>query len=98
MLNVAKYSHTVKVSTVHIFVVHFLRKLILLISKDKLIKSDNTDFYIHAQMICALHLTHQKCTHSSEHTPGAVGSHLCHGARGVVWGSVPCSRATQSWY
>ncbi len=34
-------------------------------------------------------------THSSEHTPGAVGSHLCCSARG---GSVPCSRAPQSWY
>ncbi len=27
-------------------------------------------------------------THSSEHTPGAVGSHLCCGARGAVGGSV----------
>ncbi len=33
-----------------------------------------------------------------EHTPGAVGSHLCCGARGAVGGSVPCSRAPQSWY
>ncbi len=32
------------------------------------------------------------------HTPGAVGSHLCCGARGAVGGSVPCSRAPQSWY
>ncbi len=46
-----------------------------------------------------------KCTHtavSSEHThcehaPGAVGSH-CSSARGAVGGSVPCSRAPQSWY
>ncbi len=41
-------------------------------------------------------------THSSEHTPwthtGAVGIHLCCGARGAVGGSVPCSRAPQSWY
>ncbi len=37
-------------------------------------------------------------THSSEHTPGAVGSHLCCGTRGAVGGSVPCSRAPQSWY
>ncbi len=45
--------------------------------------------------ICALHLTH---THSSEHTPGAVGSQCC-GARGAVGGSVPCSRVSpQSWY
>ncbi len=28
-------------------------------------------------------------THSSEHTPGAVGSHLCCGTRGAVGGSVP---------
>ncbi len=55
--------------------------------------------------ICALHLTHPKCTHTAvnththrEHTPGAVGSHLCCGARGAVGGSVPCSRAPQSWY
>ncbi len=43
-----------------------------------------------------------KCTHTHtqqwththrEHTPGAVGSHLCCGARGAVGGSVPCSRA-----
>ncbi len=32
-------------------------------------------------------------THPSAHTPGAVGSHLCCGARGAVGGSVPCSRA-----
>ncbi len=37
-------------------------------------------------------------THSSEHTPGAVGSHLCCGARGAVGGSVPYSRAPQLWY
>ncbi len=41
-----------------------------------------------------------KCTHTAvntytnhEHTPGAVGSHICCGARGAVGGSVPCSRA-----
>ncbi len=38
---------------------------------------------------------------SSEHThsehAGAVGSHCC-GARGAIGGSVPCSRAPQSWY
>ncbi len=53
--------------------------------------------------ISALYLTHPKCTHSSEHTqhehtPGAVGSHLCCATRGAVVGSVPCSRAPQSWY
>ncbi len=55
--------------------------------------------------ICALHLTHPKCTHTAVnththrgHTPGAVGSHLCCGAWGAVGGSVSCSRAPQSWY
>ncbi len=49
--------------------------------------------------ICALRFNPSKVhTHSSEHThcehtPGAVGSHLCYGARGAVGGSVPCSRA-----
>ncbi len=46
-----------------------------------------------------------KCTHTAvssehthcEHTPGAVGSH-CSSARGAVGGSVPYSRAPQSWY
>ncbi len=36
-------------------------------------------------------------THSSEHTPRAVGSRLCCGAWGAVVGLVPCSRAPQSW-
>ncbi len=36
--------------------------------------------------IHALHLTHPKW------------SHLCCGARGAFRGSVPCSRAPQSWY
>ncbi len=41
----------------------------------------------------------QQWTHTHhEHTPGAVGSHLCCGARGAVGGSVPCSRAPQLWY
>ncbi len=51
------------------------------------------------------HLTHPKCTHTAmnththhEHTPGAVGSHLCCGVRGAVGGSVPCLREPQSWY
>ncbi len=43
--------------------------------------------------------THTVNTHTHrEHTPGAVGSHLCCGAWGAVGGSVPCSRALQSWY
>ncbi len=57
--------------------------------------------------ICALRLTYSKCTHTAvnthththhEHTPGAVGSHLCCSTQGVVVGSMPCSRAPQSWY
>ncbi len=41
--------------------------------------------------ICALQLTHPNCTHTAvnththrEHTPGAVGSHLCCGAQGDI--------------
>ncbi len=44
--------------------------------------------------ICALQLTHPRCTHTQqwththcEHTPGAVGSHLCCGAQGAIGGS-----------
>ncbi len=45
------------------------------------------------------HTHTQQWTHTHrEHTPGAVGRHLCCGARGAVGGSVPCSRAPQSWY
>ncbi len=40
----------------------------------------------------------QQWTHTHTHTPGAVGSHLCCGIQGVFGGSVPCSRALQSWY
>ncbi len=47
--------------------------------------------------ICALHLTHPKCTHTAvnththcEHTPGAVGGRLCCSTR-EVGGLVPCS-------
>ncbi len=51
--------------------------------------------------ICALQLTHPKCTHTQQWThthtlnthPEPVGSHLCCGARGAVGGSVPCSSA-----
>ncbi len=38
----------------------------------------------------------QQWTHTHthrEHTPGAVGSHICCGTRGAVGGSVSCSRA-----
>ncbi len=58
--------------------------------------------------IRSLHLSHPKCTHtqqwthththSSEHTPGAVGSQSCCITRGAVGGLVPFSRAPQSWY
>ncbi len=47
-------------------------------------------------VVCILPI--QVHTHR-EHTPGAVGSLLCCGARGAVGGSVPCSRVSlQSWY
>ncbi len=37
--------------------------------------------------ICALYLTHPKCTHThSEHTPGAVGSHFMLRRPGSSWG------------
>ncbi len=36
--------------------------------------------------------THTHCEHTHTHTHGAVGSHICCGARGAVGGSVPCSR------
>ncbi len=57
--------------------------------------------------ICALHLTHPKRarahTHQwkqtyREHTPRAADSPLCFSTQGEVGGSVPCSRAPQSWY
>ncbi len=51
----------------------------------------------HTQNLCSA-FNPSKCTHSSEHTPGAVGSQCC-GARGAVGGPVPCSRVSpQSWY
>ncbi len=57
----------------------------------------------HTRNLCSAINPSKVHTHSSEHThrehtPGAVGSHLCCGARGAVGGSVPCSRAPQSWY
>ncbi len=60
----------------------------------------------HTRNLCSAfnpHTVHtqdtQQWTHTHrEHTPGAVGSHLCCGARGAVGGLVPCSRAPQSWY
>ncbi len=58
----------------------------------------------HTRNLCSAFDPSKVHTHSSEHThrehtPGAVGSHLCCGARGAVGGSVPCSRVSpQSWY
>ncbi len=59
----------------------------------------------HTRNSCSAFNPSKVHTHSSEHThthrehtPGAVGSHLCCGVRGAVGGSVPCSRAPQSWY
>ncbi len=52
----------------------------------------------HTRNLCSAFNPSKVHTHSSEHTHGAVGSHLCCGARGAVGGSVPCSRAPQSWY
>ncbi len=52
----------------------------------------------HTQNSCSACNPSKVNTHRSEHTPGAVGSRLCCGARGSVGGSVPCSRAPQSWY
>ncbi len=57
----------------------------------------------HTQNSCSAFNPSKVHTHSSEHThrehtPGAVGSHLCCGTQGAVGGSVPCSRTPQSWY
>uniref|UniRef100_A0A8C1M871 NACHT domain-containing protein n=2 Tax=Cyprinus carpio TaxID=7962 RepID=A0A8C1M871_CYPCA len=52
----------------------------------------------HNQNSCSAFNPSKVHTHSSEHISGAVGSHLCCGARGAVGGLVPCSRAPQSWY
>ncbi len=57
----------------------------------------------HTRNLCSVLNPSKVHTHSSEHThtehtPGAVGSHLCCGARGSVGGPVSCSRAPQSWY
>ncbi len=55
----------------------------------------------HTLNLCsAINTTHTAVnahTHR-EHTPAAVGSHLCCGTRGAVGCSVSCSRAAQSWY
>ncbi len=58
----------------------------------------------HTRNSCSAFNPSKVHTHSSEHThthrehtPGAVGSQCC-GARGADGGSVPCSRAPQSWY
>ncbi len=52
----------------------------------------------HTRDLCSAFNPSKVHTHSSEHTHGAVGSHLCYSARGAVGGSVPCSRAPQPWY
>ncbi len=53
----------------------------------------------HTRNLCSAFNPSKVHTHTHrEHTPGAVGSHLCCSARGAVGGSVPCSRAPQSWY
>ncbi len=52
----------------------------------------------HTRNSCSAFNPSKVHTHSSEHTHGAVGSELCCGARGAVGGSMPCSRAPQSWY
>ncbi len=57
----------------------------------------------HSQNWCSA-FNPSKCTHTAvssehthcEHTPRAVGSHCS--SPGSNWGSVPCSRAPQSWY
>ncbi len=73
--------------------------------KEKLCESDLTygQVWWLILRICALQLTHPKCTHTHTqqwthtHTlnthPEPVGSHLCCGTRGAVGGSVPCSSA-----
>ncbi len=52
----------------------------------------------HTRNLCSAFNLSKVHTHSSEHTPWAVGSHLCCSAREAVGGSVPCSRVPQSWY
>ncbi len=71
----------------------------------KLNESDlKQNMVTHTRNSCSAFTHPSAHTHSSEHThtvnptqlehtPGAVGSHLCCGARGAVGGSVPCSRA-----
>ncbi len=48
--------------------------------------------------ICALHLTHPKCTHTAVNTHRSSGQPFMLRRPGSSWGSVPCSRAPQSWY
>ncbi len=54
----------------------------------------------HTLNFCSAINPHKVCTHTAvnTHTPGAVGNHLCCGAWGAVGGSVPCSRAPQSYW
>ncbi len=57
----------------------------------------------HTRNLCSA-FNPSKCTNTAvnththrEHTPRAVGSQCC-GTQGAAGGSVPCSRAPQSWY
>jgi len=56
----------------------------------------HTHAHTHARTHARTHAhTH---THTHTHTHRAVGSHICCSTQGAVGGSVPCSRAPQSWY
>ncbi len=79
-----------------------MRKLRVLINQ--LFKYLNKGKGTEREVVCGqvwwpiLRIENEVYTHSSEHTPGAVGSQCC-GARGAVGGSVLCSRVSpQSWY
>ncbi len=62
------------------------------------IESDiRSSMVTHTRNSCSAFNPSKVHTHR-EHTPGAVGRHLCCSARGAVGGSVSCSRAPQSWY
>ncbi len=50
----------------------------------------------HTRNLCSAFNPSKVHTQQWTHTH-TVGSHLCCGARGAVGGSVPCSRAPQSW-
>ncbi len=83
------------------------RAILLYCSENSVSKRDVTHTKWPTLGICALHLTHPRCTHTAvnKHTMNthpeqwaAMQQHLCCSAQGAVEGSVPCSRATQSWY